>query len=638
MEPKDFKPYIPADKVMPEMTAFSVIAGVLLSVLFGAANAYLGLRVGLTISASIPAAVISMGVLRMVFKRNSILETNMVQTIGSAGESLAGGAIFTIPVLFMWAAEGYTVAPSMLTIGLIALCGGAMGVFMMLPLRKALIVKEHGTLNYPEGRACSEVLIAGEEGGAKAGLVFAGLGVSAIYKFIADGLKLFPSEINWDIRAFKGAAFGMDVLPALGGVGYICGAKVSAYMFSGGVLSWFVLLPLIALFGSDAVIFPASVSVAEVFATSGPTGLWSNYIRYIGAGALAAGGILSLIKALPMMAKTFASAFKEYGKGGAGALRTEQELPIPVSLIGAAAVAAFIWLYPGIPVGLAGTAIILVFGFIFATISARMVGIIGSSNNPISGMCIATLLLSSLLWKHTGNSGPAGMVTVIAIGAVICIIAAMAGDMSQDLKTGFLVGATPKKQQIGELIGAVAAALAIGAILYLLNDAWGFGAREIPAPQATMMKMVVEGVMGGNLPWALIIIGVFCALVLEVLGLPVLAVAIGIYLPIHSSAAIMVGGLVRLLVEKRKYKAEGDRTKAEDCGLLYCSGMIAGEGVVGILLAVLAVVRIGGRSLAEIVDLSGAVNLGNIGGAAAYALVMLSILLAIRKGARNAGE
>ena len=604
MEPKDFKPYIPADKVMPEMTAFSVIAGVLLSVLFGAANAYLGLRVGLTISASIPAAVISMGVLRMVFKRNSILETNMVQTIGSAGESLAGGAIFTIPVLFMWAAEGYTVKPSMLTIGLIALCGGVMGVFMMLPLRKALIVKEHGTLNYPEGRACSEVLIAGEEGGAKAGLVFAGLGVSAIYKFIADGLKLFPSEINWDIRAFKGAAFGMDVLPALGGVGYICGAKVSAYMFSGGVLSWFVLLPLIALFGSDAVIFPASVSVAEVFAASGPSGLWSNYIRYIGAGAL----------------------------------RTEQELPIPVSLIGAAAVAAFIWLYPGIPVGLAGTAIILVFGFIFATISARMVGIIGSSNNPISGMCIATLLLSSLLWKQTGNSGPAGMVTVIAIGAVICIIAAMAGDMSQDLKTGFLVGATPKKQQIGELVGAVAAALAIGAILYLLNDAWGFGAKEIPAPQATMMKMVVEGVMGGNLPWALIIIGVFCALVLEVLGLPVLAVAIGIYLPIHSSAAIMVGGLVRLIVEKRKYKTEDGKTKAEDCGLLYCSGMIAGEGVIGILLAVLAVVRIGGRSLAEIVDLSGAVNLGNIGGAAAYALVMLSILLAIRRGARSAGE
>lgn len=467
--------------------------------LIGAANAYLGLRVGLTISASIPAAVISMGVLRMIFKRNSILETNMVQTIGSAGESLAGGAIFTIPVLFMWAAEGYTSTPSMLSIGLIALCGGVMGVFMMLPLRRALIVKEHGTLSYPEGRACSEVLIAGEEGGAKAGIVFAGLGVSALYKFIADGLKLFPSEISWDIRAFKGAAFGMDVLPALAGVGYICGARVSSYMFAGGVLAWFVLLPVIALFGSDAVIFPATVSVSEVFAASGPMGLWSHYIRYIGAGALAAGGILSLIKALPMMKKTFASAFREYGKGSSGVLRTDQDMPIPVAMIGALAMGVFIWLYPEIPVGLAGAVIILVFGFFFATISARMVGIIGSSNNPISGMCIATLLFSSLLLKQTGNSGSAGMVTAIGIGAVICIIAAMAGDMSQDLKTGFLVGATPKKQQYGELIGAVAAAIAIGAILSLLNNAWGFGAKEIPAPQAMMMKMVVEGVMGGNL-------------------------------------------------------------------------------------------------------------------------------------------
>lgn len=635
MENKEFQPYIPADKVMPELTAFSVIAGILLSVLFGAANAYLGLRVGLTISASIPAAVISMGVLRMVFKRNSILETNMVQTIGSAGESLAGGAIFTIPVLFMWAAEGYTGTPSMLTIGLIALCGGSMGVFMMLPLRRALIVEEHGTLYYPEGRACTEVLIAGEEGGARAGIVFAGLGVSALYKFIADGLKLFPSEINWDIRAFKGAAFGMSVLPALGGVGYICGAKVSAYMFAGGVLSWFVLLPLIALFGSDVVIFPATVSVSEVFAASGPAGLWSHYIRYIGAGALAAGGILSLIKALPMMAKTFASAFRGFGKGGSGTLRTDQEIPIQAALVGALAVGAFIWLYPGIPVGLAGTAIILVFGFIFATISARMVGIIGSSNNPISGMCIATLLLSSLLWKQTGNGDGAGMVTVISIGAVICIIAAMAGDMSQDLKTGFLVGATPKKQQYGELIGAAAAAIAIGAIMYLLNSAWGFGAKEIPAPQATMMKMVVEGVMGGDLPWALIGIGMFCSLALELLGLPVLAVAIGIYLPIHSSAAIMVGGLVKLIVEKRKYASERDKTSAEDCGLLYCSGLIAGEGVIGILLAILAIVRIGGRSLAEIIDLSDAIDLGNVGGAVAYILVMLTIFLAIRKGMRS---
>lgn len=639
MNNKQFKPYVPADKVTSELTAFSIILGCILSVVFGAANAYLGLKVGLTISASIPAAVISMGIVRKVFRRDSILENNMVQTIGSAGESLAAGAIFTVPALFIWAKEGIADMPSMLDIGIIALCGGILGVLLMIPLRNALIVQEHGTLGYPEGTACAEVLMAGEEGGSGSAVVFAGLGISAIYKFIADGLRLFPSEINWTIPAYKGAGFGLTILPALTGVGYICGAKVSSYMFSGGILAWLVLMPLITLFGSDAVIYPASVSVAKVWETAGTSGIWGNYIRYIGAGALIAGGIISLVKSLPMIVKTFAKAFKSYGKGQgneAKVIRTEQDMSMTTILVGSLAVAVFMWLYPGIPVSLLSAFIILVFGFFFATVSARMVGVIGSSNNPVSGMAIATLLFATLILKGTGSTGSAGMLGAIAIGSVICIVAAMAGDISQDMKCGFLVGATPKKQQYGELIGSLVSAIAIGAILYLLNAAYGFGTEELGAPQAMMMKMVVEGVMNGNLPWALVFTGVFIAIFIQILGLPVLPIAIGIYLPISLSAPIMVGGIIRLIVEKTKYIDADAKEGAIQSGILYSSGLIAGEGILGIIIAVLAVVKLSsGRSLSEIIDVSSYASIGEIGGLIFFALLAASFFVFAKKGSKK---
>ena len=625
MEEKKFQPYIPADKVMPEFTVFSVILGALLAIVFGGANAYLGLRVGMTVSASIPAAVISMGVIRFIFKRDSILENNMVQTIGSAGESLAAGAIFTMPALFMWAADGLCDMPSLIDIGLIALCGGVLGVLMMIPLRSALIVKEHGNLGYPEGTACAEVLMAGEEGGAKASTVFCGLGIAAAYKFVADGLKLFPSEVDWTIPSYKGSGFGVDVLPALAGVGYICGPRISSYMFAGSTIAWFVLMPMIALFGSDLVIYPADVSVAELWATGGTWGLWSKFIRYIGAGALAAGGIISLIKSLPMIVRTFAAAFKDYGKGAEGTLRTEQDISMKIVVLVCLGIAVFMWLFPGIPVSLIGALIILVFGFFFATVSSRMVGLIGSSNNPVSGMSIATLLIATIILKATGSTGASGMVGAIAIGSVICIIAAIAGDTSQDLKTGFLLGSTPRKQQYGELVGVCVSAIAIGAILYLLNAAWGFGSEELGAPQAMMMKMVIEGVMGGNLPWALVFTGVFIAIAIEILGLPVLPVAIGIYLPIHLNAGIMAGGLVRLALDKRKYASEKAKSDCIQSGILYTSGMIAGEGVVGILLAVFAVLGIN-------LDLSGVISLGNIGALVLFAALLVSIVLFANKG------
>lgn len=627
MKNQEFKPFVPADKIMPEFTVTAVIIGALLAIVFGGANAYLGLKVGMTVSASIPAAVISMGIIRKILRRDSILENNMVQTIGSAGESLAAGAIFTLPALFMWANEGLTSVPSLVEIGLIAVCGGLLGVLLMVPLRSALIVQEHGTLPYPEGQACAEVLIAGEEGGDKSVTVFKGLGIAALYKLIADGLKLFPSEVDYAIPAYKGAGIGMDVLPALAGVGYICGPRVSSYLLAGGTVAWFVIMPLMALFGSDLVLFPAEVSISELFAEAGPMGLWKNFVRYIGAGAVACGGILSLIKSLPLIIRTFRDAVGGYGKKTGGTLRTEQDLPMPFLLAGVLAIAVFMWLIPALPVSPLGSLIIVVFGFFFATVSSRMVGLIGSSNNPVSGMAIATLLIATFLLKVTGSTGINGMVAAIAIGSVICIVAAIAGDTSQDLKTGFLVGATPKKQQIGELVGCVVSAIAIGAIMYLLNAAYGFGSEELSAPQATLMKMVVEGVMEGNLPWNLVFIGVFVALVAEILRIPVLPFAIGLYLPIHLSTPIMAGGLIRLFLEKRKYRSEKHKEDTVQSGILYTSGMIAGEGIVGILLAVCAVIKFtNGKTVADYLNISGYLSLGNIGGLVFFALLLLTLL------------
>jgi len=630
MKNSEFKPYIPASQNTKELTAFSIILGCILSIVFGAANAYLGLRVGLTISASIPAAVVSMGIVRKIFKRDSILENNMVQTIGSAGESLAAGAIFTMPALFIWAKEGIIQMPSILDIGIIAFCGGVLGVLLMIPLRNAFIVQEHATLGYPEGTACAKVLIAGEQGGTGSSTVFAGLGISAVYKFIADGLKIFPSEINWDIPMYKGGGFGLNILPALTGVGYICGTRVSSYMFSGGVLAWLVLMPLIVLFGSDAIIYPADVSVAQVWLTGGTSGIWSNYIRYIGAGALIAGGIISLVKSFPTIIKTFAKAFKSYGKNQVSethVIRTEQDISIKVILIICLFIALFMWLYPGIPVSFLSALLILIFGFFFATVSARMVGVIGSSNNPVSGMAIATLLFATLILKFTGNTGPQGMVGSMAIGSVICIVAAMAGDISQDMKCGFLIGATPRKQQYGEIIGSLVSAIAIGAILYLLNAAYGFGSDELGAPQAMMMKMVVEGVMEENLPWALVFTGVFIAVVIQILGLPVLPIAIGIYLPISLSAPIMVGGIIRYAVEKIKYKNDNIKTECIQSGILYSSGMIAGEGIIGIILSVCAIIKIGGKSLSDIIDISNYISIGSIGGLGFFALLIVTFFV-----------
>lgn len=616
----EFKPYVPAEKITAELTVTSIVMGVILAVVFGAANAYLGLRVGMTVSASIPAAVIAMGVIRIIMRRNSILESNMVQTIGSAGESLAAGAIFTLPALFLWAAEGKMENPSLIEITLIALIGGLLGVFFMIPLRNALIVKEHGTLPYPEGTACAEVMLAGEKGGSSASTVFAGMGFAALFKFIIDGLKVVSGEVNLKIKGFAGE-IGTQIYPAVMSVGYICGARISSYMFSGGVLSWLVIIPLIVLFGGEQTLYPASVSISELYESGGAGAIWSSYIRYIGAGALAAGGIISLIKSLPLIIKTFGGAVK--GMKGSGSLsgeRTARDINLKIVIAAVLVLTVLIWLIPAIPVSLLGAFIIVVFGFFFATVSSRMVGLVGSSNNPVSGMAIATLLIATLILKFTGAEGITGMASAIAIGSIICIVSAIAGDTSQDLKTGYILGATPRKQQIGEIIGVVAAALAIGGTLYLLDSAWGFGSDELGAPQAMLMKLIVEGVMGGELPWTLVFIGAFIAIVVEIIGIPVLPFAIGIYLPVQLNACIMVGGLIRLALDKLK---RSDKETVVNDGILFCSGMIAGEGLVGIALALLAVVGVN-----EMIDLSKYIpqTVSDLGGLLLFAIIILTVL------------
>lgn len=560
----------------------------------------------------------------------------MVQTIGSAGESVAAGAIFTLPALFLWAADGTGSMPSFLEIFLIALVGGTLGVVFMIPLRKALIVEEHGTLPYPEGTACAEVLLAGEEGGGKSKIVFSGFGIAALYKFVADGLHIFPSSVSYDIKSYKGAGVGLDVLPALAGVGYICGPRIASYMFTGGCISWLVLMPLMSLFGGDTVMFPellqnldkeARVAINQM----APSTIWSSYIRYIGAGAVATGGIISLIKSAPLIGKTFAQAMKSMRSSSSSkegpVLRTDQDLSMKVILVIVIVFALLIWLLPTFPVNALGAVMVVVFGFFFATVSSRMVGLIGSSNNPVSGMAIATLLFSTIILKATGVVGEKGMVGAIAIGSIICIVAAIAGDTSQDLKTGFIVGATPRKQQIGELIGVVASALTIGGVLYLLNTAWGFGSTEIPAPQANMMKMIVEGVMEGNLPWNLIFVGVAIAVIIEILRIPVLPVAVGMYLPFSLNAGIMAGGLVRLFIDKKRGLNEENRKDAVERGILYTSGMIAGEGIIGILLAIVAVIPITSKkSLADILNLGPAIG-GALGSATTVVLQISALVI-----------
>ena len=584
-----FQPYVPASKSPAEFTVKAVVLGVLFGLLFGASTVYLGLRAGLTVSASIPIAVLAISVLKKLGGA-TILENNMVQTIGSAGESIAGGVVFTIPALIFLTPDGPKYF-SYFQILMLAFAGGILGILMMVPLRRALIVKEHGVLPYPEGAACADVLIAGERGGALAKTVFTGLGVGAAWKSVSWIVQIFRTDIGASLSRtsfFPNATLNVDISPEYMGVGYVIGPRIAGVMFAGGVLSWLVLLPLLSIMGNHMTVpFPPVPASGLRIDQMSARQLWSAYIRYTGAGAVLAAGLITLARTIPTIVSSFRDSMKDFG-GGAGAVkvRTERDLGAMVVLGGSLALAIFLAVAPKMPTqgNFLAAILIIIFGFFFVTVSSRITGLIGTSSNPISGMTIATLILTCTIFVAIGWTGDAYAPVALCVGAVICIAAAQAGGTSQDLKTGYLVGATPIYQQIGLIIGVVTSAFVIGVTTLYLHNVMTIGSQALPAPQATLMSTIIRGLLSQNLPWGLVLVGVFISITLELCGIHSLSFAVGSYLPIATTAPIFAGGMVRWFVERKTGVAEESEVGS---GTLFSSGLIAGGSLAGILYAVL---------------------------------------------------
>src|SRR5438105_3893389 len=598
-QPTGFQPYVAATQSPAEFTAKAIVIGILFGLLFGASTVYLGLRAGLTVSASIPIAVLAISVLKRL-GGSTILENNMVQTIGSAGESIAGGVVFTIPALIFLAPYGpaYFSYPQIL---MLAFAGGILGVLMMVPLRRALIVKEHGVLPYPEGAACADVLIAGERGGQLASMVFGGVGFGALWKGLSWVFNVFLKELDYSTSRsaqFPNATLNIDISPEYMGVGYVIGPRIAGTMFAGGVLSWLVLLPLLTILGAYIPVpFPP---IHPNFANNPATGmpftiaemsaaqLWSAYIRYIGAGAVLAAGLITLGRTLPTIIASAREGLKGFGAGAGGGavVRTERDLPTVVVIAGSLLLAIFLSVAPKMPTqgNFLAAILVIVFGFLFVTVSSRITGLIGTSSNPISGMTIATLILTCLLFVALGWTGDAYGPIALCVGAVVCIAAANAGGTSQDLKTGYLVGATPSYQQIGLVIGVITSAAVIGLTTMYLHRVFGIGTAAVPAPQATLMATIIRGLLSRNLPWGLVLVGVFISVTLELCGVRSLSFAVGSYLPIATTAPIFAVGLVRAFVERKTGAKEESEVGA---GTLFSSGLIAGGSLAGILYAAL---------------------------------------------------
>jgi putative OPT family oligopeptide transporter len=599
-----FKPYIAAGQNVAEVTVRAIILGSVLSVVFGIANAYIGLNYGMTISASIPAAVISMALLRTIFRgqKATVLENNIVQTIGSAGESLAAGIIFTIPAFFIWAAnaelaaQGYHHEISKMQIFWLSMLGGGLGILFMIPLRKYLVEKEHGKLAFPEGTACSEIIIAGDEGGSKGKTVFLGIAIGLVYKLLYYTSRLWAESPSYDFkRILKGGTIGIDATPVLLGVGYIIGPRIAALMLSGAILGYLGIGPLLSFIGDQipgVIISPGTIPLNEM----NPTQLRDFYIKYLGVGAVALGGFVSLAKSLPVIFHSFAAGAREVIKGKTKDIdkpRTDRDLPMSFVLIGSALIIIAIWAMPSTELHFLGAVLAVIFGFFFVVVAARIVGIVGSSSSPVSGMTIATLLVTCLILLAFGISGVKGMVTAMSVGAVVCIAVCLSGDIAQDLKTGYLLGGTPKKMQLMEFVGLFFPAIAMGFTLYILSDAFGFVRTEATphpmlAPQANVMATVVQGVMNANIPWAPILVGCMIALAIELLGIQSLPFAIGLYLPLSLSTPIMAGGIIALLIKAgAKDKKIFDRRN--QMAVLFGSGLVAGDALIGVSTALLIV-------------------------------------------------
>jgi len=594
-EGEEFEPFIPASESPLEFTLKSVVAGIFFGILFGAANAYLGLRSGLTISTSIPVAVMTVAAfkaLQAMGRKSNILEANMSQTIGSASSSVASGVIFTLPALFLWGLD-----PTLVQMTLLAMFGGLLGVLFMIPLRRFLIQKEHGHLPYPEGTACAEVLVASESGGGRAKNVFIGLGLGMLLKTLTSWIRVIRDDVHFDVPFLKKGQVGFDISAALFGVGYILGPRIAAIMVGGGLLSWLVIIPVIAYWG-EGRLTPFYPETSMLIPDMSPGLIWTRYIRYIGAGAVATGGIITLIKSIPTMIESFRIGAQQLKarleNSGVQVPRTAQDLPLSVVGIGAAIIIAAMAIVPHVfgnldsfSVRLLGAILVAIFAFFFVTVSSRIVGLVGVTSNPTSGMTIASLLGTSSIFLLLGWTDDIGKVAALTIGCVVAIAASIAGDTSQDLKTGFLLGATPRRQQIGELVGVLTSATFVCLAVMLLDKAYGFGTPELPAPQAKLMQVVIDGVLQNSLPWILVGIGVVIALACELFRIPSLPFAVGVYLPLSTFTPLFLGGLLRMFLEKKASSPEEASSRREK-GVLLGSGLVGGEGLLGIGIAAVA--------------------------------------------------
>jgi putative OPT family oligopeptide transporter len=644
-----FQPFVPADTVVPEFTVRAVVLGALLGIVFGAVTVYLALRAGLTVSASIPVAVLSISIFKWL-GRSTILENNIVQTTGSAGESIAAGVVFTLPALiFLGFSLDVAEIPRVLVL---ALVGSILGVLFMIPLRHQLNVVEHGTLTYPEGTACADVLVAGEKGGSFAGKVFAGFGLGLVYKFLNEALLFWRARPIYQPGWYPGATLAADVTPEYLGVGYVIGPRTAGMIFAGGVLSWLVTIPMITFFGSGLTepIFPGTVPINSMDSFA----IWNAYIRPIGAGAVSMAGLFTLSRTLPTIVKALRSTLAQLRKGKEGeaepvaAIRTERELPGTIIFGGSLALIVVVWallafgVNPGVSGNFVASILVVFFGFLFVTVSARIVGLIGASANPISGMTIATLMLTALLFVAVGWTSGAYPAVALSVGGIVCIAAAVGGATSQSLKTGFLVGATPRHAEIAMIVGALTSVLVVGFTLVLLNRAYtrtvplamenvemtaemqvvgqsvqegktyqlinvigshtipdgrylydpdakridfqqrvGIGSDRLPAPQAVLMSTVINGILRQSLPWGLVLLGVFIVIVMELCGVRSLAFAVGSYLPIATTAPIFCGGVVSWLLQRVTKRQEGEVSS----GALFGAGLIAGGSIGGLILA-----------------------------------------------------
>ena len=604
---REFQPYVPATETgVPEFTAKSIVLGAIFGILFGAITVYLALRAGLTVSASIPIAVLAIAVFKKI-GRSTILENNIVQTIGSAGESVAAGVVFTVPAFLFIASGGAREAFNFLQIFTLAAVGGILGVLMMVPMRRALIVKEHGVLPYPEGTACAEVLVAGERGGEMARTVFAGFWVALAYSvlnrllgFWREVPTIFASGPN-PAHGYRNATLTSEITPEYLGVGYIIGPRIAGIMVSGSVLSWLALIPLLSMFVSPetlrADLLKLGFTEAWIASNTPATQIYRAYIRYIGAGAVAMAGLITLVRTLPTIYGSVRDSLRELreGVGGGGRLRTERDMPITWVFIGSAVLALLIPFVQEMPVGfpwsLLVSVLIVVFGFFFVAVSSRIVGIIGSSSNPISGMTIATLLGTCLIfvlfgWADDPSQNTAAQAAALSIGAIVCIAAANAGATSQDLKTGYLVGATPFWQQIGLVIGVLVSVAVIGfTLIGMHNSTYGpIGSERLPAPQGTLMATIIQGVLSRDLPWGFIFVGAGLAAMVQLCGVSGLAWAVGAYLPISTTFPIFVGGAMRWLADRIRGKPEESEVSS---GMLFATGLVAGGSIAGLLIVVI---------------------------------------------------